>query len=54
MCYNIASVLYVFGFLAERHVGPYPPTRDRNPALEVQNLNHWTTREVPSVLSDLR
>ena len=22
-------------------------TRDQNPALELQSINHWTTREVP-------
>ena len=48
-------IFYVFHrfffFFATWHMGSYrtSPTKDqtRPPVLEVQSLNHWTTKEVP-------
>ena len=39
-------------FLATQHVGilvPQPGTEPALPELAAQSLNHWTTREVPSI-----
>ena len=30
---------------------PQPGIKPASPALEVQSLNHWTTREVPRILA---
>ena len=43
--------VFLFGH-ATRHADPSSPTRDQTcvPALEMQTLNHWTPREVPTSL----
>ena len=41
---------FLFSFGRSVHVGvlvPGPGIKSRLPAVEVQSLNHWTTREVP-------
>ena len=46
-CYNIASILWVFGQEACGILVPPPETGLTPSALEVQHLNHRTTKEVP-------
>ena len=49
ICYNIASVVYVFVFWPQGMWGLSSLTRDQThtPALGGKVFNHWTTREVP-------
>ena len=44
------SCYFFFFFLASCGVlDPQPGIEPKPPALEAQNLSHWTTREVPSI-----
>ena len=51
ICYNIASVFmfWFFGWEACGILAPWPGIKPAPPALEVQSLNHQTTREVPKI-----
>ena len=54
---EVFAILFIKSFLnilALKHSIQDPPDQELNllppPTLEVQSLNHWTTREVPEIL----
>ena len=51
-CFIIISLFFIFWWHPEAGgiLFPQPGIGPRPPALEVQSLNHWTTREVPKRL----
>ena len=50
---GVHSFIFCFCYSACRILVPLPGIKPASPALEVQSLNHWTTREIPDLHSFL-
>ena len=51
---TILLLFHIFDFLTARYLGSYLPYQGPNlcPLIGRHSLNHWATREVPSVYKD--
>ena len=53
ICYHIASIFYVLVFWGMCNLSSLTWDRTHTPCIGRQSLNHWTTRQVPSLFSPL-
>ena len=52
LSFSFLNPFFLFGCTTFGILGPQPGTEAVAPTVEQQSVSHWTSREVPSILSD--